>query len=136
MADVIGTSARDTLNGSAGADVLSGRDGSDSVFGGAGNDAIYGHSTGDLTAGSELIDAVRVASGLSSPLFAASPPGDPNRLFIVEQHTGRIRILDLNTNQLNTDHFLDLPDGSLAAGGEQGLLGLAFHPNYATNGLF
>lgn len=136
MADVIGTSARDTLNGSAGADVLSGRDGSDSVFGGAGNDTIYGHSTGDLTAGSELIDAVRVASGLSSPLFAASPPGDPDRLFIVEQHTGRIRILDLNSGQLNGDSFLDLPDNSLAAGGEQGLLGLAFHPNYATNGLF
>ncbi|HEY0647553.1 PQQ-dependent sugar dehydrogenase [Phenylobacterium sp.] len=136
MADIAGTSARDTLNGTAGADTISGRDGSDSVFAGGGDDTIYGHSTGDLTAGSELIDAVRVASGLSNPLFAASPPGDPDRLFIVEQHTGRIRILDLNTGQLNGDHFLDLPDSSLAGGGEQGLLGLAFHPNYASNGLF
>ena len=136
MADVVGTPARDTLNGTAGPDVLSGRDGSDSVFGGGGDDVLYGHSTGDLTADSHLIDAVRVASGLVGPLFAASPPGDPNRLFIVEQHTGRIRILDLNTGQIAGDHFLDLPDGSLAAGGEQGLLGLAFHPNYASNGLF
>ena len=94
MADIAGTSARDTLNGTAGADVLSGRDGSDSVFGGAGDDAIYGHSTADTTADAHLIDAVRVASGLSGPLFAASPPGDPDRLFVVEQHTGRIRILD------------------------------------------
>jgi len=136
VADIIGTSARDTLNGTAGADVLSGRDGSDSVFGGAGDDTIYGHSTADTQAGSQIIDAVRVASGLSNPLFAASPPGDPSRLFIVEQHTGRIRILDLDTGQLNGDHFLDLSDGSLATGGEQGLLGLAFHPNYAANGLF
>jgi Ca2+-binding RTX toxin-like protein len=136
MADVVGTPARDTLNGTAGTDVLSGRDGSDSVFGGAGNDVLYGHSTGDLTADSHLIDAVRVASGMFSPLFGASPPGDPSRLFIVEQHTGRIRILDLNSGQLNGDHFLDLPDGSLATGGEQGLLGLAFHPNYQANGLF
>lgn len=136
MADIAGTSARDTLTGTAGGDVLSGRDGSDRVFGGAGADTIYGHSQADTVAGSELIDAVRVASGLVGPLFAASPPGDPNRLFVVEQHTGRIRILDLNTGQIGADHFLDLPDGSLAAGGEQGLLGLAFHPNYAANGLF
>lgn len=136
MADIDGTSARDTLNGTGGADTLSGRDGSDSVFGGAGNDTIYGHSTADLDVGSWIIDAMRVASGLSSPVFAASPPGDPNRLFVVEQHTGRIRILDLSTGQLNSDAFLDLPDSSLAAGGEQGLLGLAFHPGYATNGLF
>lgn len=136
MADIVGGSARDTLNGGAGGDIISGRDGSDRVFGGAGDDVIYGHSAADTQAGSHLIDATRVASGLSSPLFAASPPGDPDRLFIVEQHTGRIRILDLNSGQVNADAFLDLPDNSLAAGGEQGLLGLAFHPNYASNGLF
>ena len=136
MAGIDGTSARDTINGTAGADTLSGRDGSDSVFGGAGDDVIYGHSTADTQAGSTIIDAARVASGLSNPLFAASPPGDPDRLFVVEQHTGRIRILDLNTGQLNGDAFLDLPDNALAGGGEQGLLGLAFHPDYASNGLF
>lgn len=136
MADIAGTSARDTLSGGADADVLSGGDGSDRVFGGGGDDVIYGHSTADTTPGSQLIAAQRVASGLSSPLFGASPPGDPDRLFIVEQHTGRIRILDLGTGQLNADPFLDLPDAGLAPGGEQGLLGLAFHPDYATNGRF
>ncbi len=136
MPEFSGTSARDTLTGSAGSDVISGRDGSDTIFAGAGDDVVYGHSVADTQAGSHLIDAVGVVSGLSNPLFAASPPGDPNRLFVIEQHTGRIRILDLNTGQLNSDHFLDLPDASLAAGGEQGLLGLAFHPDYAVNGLF
>ena len=136
MADFSGSSARDTLTGTAAPDVLSGRDGSDSVLGGAGDDIIYGHSIADTQAGSSTIDAIRVASGLANPLFAASPPGDPDRLFIIEQHTGRVRILDLNTGQLNSDSYLDLPDSSLAGGGEQGLLGLAFHPNYAANGLF
>jgi hypothetical protein len=44
-------------------------------------------------AGQTPLTAVRVASGLSQPLFAASPPGDEDRLFLVEQNTGRIRIL-------------------------------------------
>ena len=136
MADMIGTSARDTMNGTATADVISGSDGSDRLFGGGGNDVMYGHSTADTQANSFTIEAARIASGLVGPLYAASPAGDPDRLFIVEQHTGRIRILDLKTGQLNSEPFLDLPDASLAAGGEQGLLGLAFHPNYASNGLF
>jgi glucose/arabinose dehydrogenase len=135
MAEIDGSSARDTLSGTAAGDVLSGRDGSDSIFGGAGDDVIYGHGVADTQPASAAIQAVRVASGLANPVFAVSPPGDPDRLFIVEQHTGRIRILDLNTGQLNADSFLDLPDASLAAGSEQGLLGLAFHPDYAANGL-
>ena len=136
LAEFVGGNLRDVLNGTGVADVLSGGDGSDSVFGGAGDDTVYGHSVADTVAGVSTITAERVASGLTGPVFAVSPPGDPDRLFIVEQHTGRIRILDLTTGQLNADAFLDLPDASLAAGGEQGLLGLAFHPDYATNGVF
>ena len=103
MAEILGSSARDTLTGTAAGDALSGRDGSDNVFDGAGDDVIYGHSVGDTQAGSATINAARVAAGLANPLFAASPPGDPDRLFILEQHTGRVRILDLNTGQLNPD---------------------------------
>src|SRR5262245_46112489 len=132
MAIIAGTSARDTLTGTTSADTLSGGDGSDSIFGSFGNDAIYGHSAADTGAGAEAIDAVRVASGLSSPVFAASPPGEPDRLFIVEQHTGRILILDLASGFIRNDPFFDLPDTLLARGNEQGLLGLAFHPNYAS----
>jgi len=136
MPEIQGGETRDTLSGTAGVDTLSGRDGSDNIFAGSGDDVVYGFGSVDTDASGGSITAVRVASGLSGPLFAVSAPGDPDRLFIVEQHTGRIRILDLKTGRLNTDHFLDLPDPSLAPGLEQGLLGLAFHPNYATNGRF
>src|SRR5256714_7654970 len=79
------------------------------------------------------LSAIRVASGLSSPLFSTAPPGDFNRLFIVQQN-GVIRILNLNTGVLNATPFLTV--GGIVSGGEQGLLGLAFDPNYATNGKF
>lgn len=75
----------------------------------------------------------RIASGLSRPLYVTAPRDD-DRLFVVEQHTGRIRILDRLTGQAAAAPFLDV-DG-LATGGEQGLLGLAFHPDYASNGFF
>jgi glucose/arabinose dehydrogenase len=79
------------------------------------------------------LDAIRVASGLSSPLFTTAPPGDFNRLFIVQQN-GQIRILNLSTGALNATPFLTV--SNIVSGGEQGLLGLAFDPNYATNGKF
>src|SRR6266550_589477 len=79
------------------------------------------------------LDAIRVASGLTQPLFVTAPPGDSGRLFIVQQN-GRIRILNLATGALNATPFLTLT--GLAAGGEQGLLGMAFDPNYAANGKF
>src|ERR1700704_1513744 len=80
------------------------------------------------------LDATRVASGLSSPLFATAPPGDYNRLFIVQQG-GVIRILDLTTSppSLKATPFLNI-SSILQSGGEQGLLGLAFDPNYLTLG--
>lgn len=77
----------------------------------------------------------RVASGLNAPLFATSPAGDNNRLFIVEQGSGgsaNIKILNLSTGVVNPTPFLTVT--GLATGGEQGLLGLAFHPDFATNG--
>lgn len=76
----------------------------------------------------------QVASGLDRPVFATSAPGDDDRLYVLEQHTGDIKILDLSTNTV-TGTFLSLP-GGLSTGNEQGLLGLAFHPDYASNGLF
>src|SRR5207248_9025497 len=79
------------------------------------------------------LDAIRVASGLSQPLFVTAPPGDFNRLFIVQQG-GQIRILNLNTGLINATAFLTLSD--IVVGGEEGLLGLAFDPDYATNGKF
>jgi len=76
------------------------------------------------------LSLIEVASGLGAPVFVTAPPGD-DRLFVVEQG-GRIQLLR-DGERLGT--FLDL-SGVVSSGGEQGLLGLAFHPAYAGNGLF
>jgi len=72
------------------------------------------------------------ASGFTLPVEVAYPPGDTNRLFVVEQG-GRIRIIE--GGKVLPGAFLDV-SGIIAAGGERGLLGLAFHPDYARNGAF
>ena len=77
-----------------------------------------------------------VGEGFERPVYATAAPGDPGRLYVVEQHSGRIEILDLATGEVAARPFLDLPDGMLADGNEQGLLGLAFHPDYAENRRF
>jgi glucose/arabinose dehydrogenase len=82
--------------------------------------------------GPSAIFASRVATGLTQPLFAGAPAGDTGRLFIVEK-TGRIKILDLASGQVLATPFLDL-SGQIDTSGERGLLGLAFDPNFATNG--
>ena len=78
------------------------------------------------------LKTVRVASGLTSPLFVTAPLGDFDRVFIVEQG-GRIKIRK-NGSVLGTP-FLDV-SALIVSGGERGLLGLAFRPSYAANGFF
>jgi glucose/arabinose dehydrogenase len=68
----------------------------------------------------------------SSPVFLTAPPGDRSRLFVVEQ-SGRVVIVR-NGKKL-AQPFLDV-SGDIVAGGEQGLLSLAFAPDYAKSGLF
>jgi glucose/arabinose dehydrogenase len=72
-----------------------------------------------------------VADGLEQPLYLASPPGDSNRLFVVERE-GRIRIV--RDGAVVSTPFLDISDDVTTEGEEQGLLGLAFHPAFGTNG--
>lgn len=69
----------------------------------------------------------------SSPVVLVSPPGETNRLFVVEQ-PGRIVVIT-NLAVPTRTIFLDIAS-STVSGGEQGLLGLAFHPRYAENGRF
>ncbi len=57
-----------------------------------------------------------------------------DRLYVVER-SGRIRILDLTTRQLLPGNFLDV-SSQIVCCGEIGLLGLTFHPDFATNGYF
>jgi glucose/arabinose dehydrogenase len=73
-----------------------------------------------------------VASGLNFPTYLTSPPGD-DRLFILEK-AGPIRVLKGGT--LLEAPFLDLTGKVALADGEQGLLGLAFAPDYASSGRF
>ena len=77
------------------------------------------------------LQATVVAEGLASPVHLTAPDGD-GRLFIVEQ-AGRIRIV--RNGQLLATPFLDIAS-KVRSGGEQGLLGLAFHPDYASNRFF
>ena len=74
-----------------------------------------------------------VYEGFRQPTVATAPPGD-DRLFVA-QRVGVIRILD-ESRELVDPAFLDISDRVLAGGIEQGLLGLAFHPDYAGNGRF
>jgi hypothetical protein len=80
--------------------------------------------------GDPTVGLQRLTAALTAPVFAVSPPGDPTRLFVVEQG-GTIRVLRNDT--LLPDPFLDIGD-LVSTGGEQGLLSMAFHPEYATNG--
>ncbi|MCE9594880.1 MAG: PQQ-dependent sugar dehydrogenase [Planctomycetes bacterium] len=79
------------------------------------------------------LTTVRVASGLSKPLYVTAPPGDFARVFIVERG-GDIEIL--KAGAINAVPFLDITPLLITSDQEQGLLGLAFDPNYATNGFF
>jgi hypothetical protein len=83
--------------------------------------------------GIESLDTVQVATGMSRPVVATYAPGDFTRLFIAEQHTGRIEVLNLKTGVVNSSPFLDI---SVSTGNEQGLLGVCFHPDYQNNRKF
>ena len=98
-----------------------------------------GHCDGIETFDDDSIALELVSGALASPVDVTAPPGDTSpgdrgRLFVVEQG-GRIRIIDLADDTLNAAPFLDIAT-LIRPGGERGLLGLAFHPNYAENGYF
>jgi hypothetical protein len=75
-----------------------------------------------------------VAEGFIAPVCVAHAPADATRLFILEK-AGRIRILNLDTLVVNPAAFLNIQP-LVQLGSEQGLLGLAFHPDYQANGRF
>lgn len=73
----------------------------------------------------------QVATGLNSPVFVTSAPGDRETLYVVEQQ-GTIKIV---RGGKVTGTFLDIRN-IIRSGGEQGLLSMAFSPHYVTNHLF
>ena len=111
-----------------------GDDAANVIRGTAGDDLIYGFDPQGAQAQVSSITATRIATGLDDPLFVTAAPNDATRLFIVEK-TGQIRVFDHRTGELQEEPFLDL-SSAVATAGEQGLLGLAFHPEFAENGLF
>jgi glucose/sorbosone dehydrogenase/all-beta uncharacterized protein len=80
----------------------------------------------------QQIQLSTVVSGLASPLFVGNANDSLNRLFIVER-AGVIKVLQ--PGESTPTVFLDIRT-KIVSGGEQGLLGLAFHPQYSTNGRF
>lgn len=99
-------------------------------------EAIAPAVAGGTLPGNPSIQLVQVATELVDPLNVTSAGDGSGRIFVVER-VGRIRIIDKDGTLL-PDPFLDLADGFTVKTDflEQGLLGLAFHPDYATNGLF
>jgi hypothetical protein len=86
-------------------------------------------AAGTPVSGVPSLSARLVVSGLRQPFDLQSVAGDRERLYLVEQG-GRIRVL--RNGQLQAAVFLDVSD-RITAGGERGLLGLAFHPRFAEN---
>ena len=88
----------------------------------------------DITRGTISIGLQPIATGMAAPDYAISPPGDMNRLFVLEQN-GLLRIIQNGT--LLPGAALDLqgrvqpPLVPTNANDERGLLGLAFHPGYS-----
>src|SRR3954447_19082726 len=74
---------------------------------------------------------VPLAASWSSPIYAASPPRDPSRLFVVERE-GLIRVVVNGT--VRPTPFADL-SGQVGLDGERGLLSIAFPPDYQSSGL-
>ena len=73
-----------------------------------------------------------IVENLDSPVGIVDPGDGSGRLFIVEQ-TGKILVL--KSGAVSSEPFLDI-SSLISSGSEQGLLGLAFHPDYANTGIF
>ena len=72
----------------------------------------------------------------ASPVDIQHAGDGSDRLFVAELKTGRIIVFDNDENASESEIFLDLSQVVRTSNGEEGLLGLAFHPDYATNGHF
>jgi glucose/arabinose dehydrogenase len=114
MAVRVGSQAADRLSGTGAADV------------------IYGYDPNARTP--PTMAASMIVSGLENPLYLTSAPGDPRHLFILEKR-GLVKVYDTATNQTLGTSFLNVST-QVATDGEQGLLGLAFAPDFATSRTF
>ena len=84
------------------------------------------------TAVGQTLTVQTVATGLTKPVFLTHAPGDPTRLFVVEQR-GIIKVIKNGTVQATP--FLNI-DSQVPEQTYSGMLGIAFHPNYQKNRKF
>lgn len=108
--------------------------GTPSVAGVPGLDPAATAHLGGTLPGDPQIQLVKVAEGFSIPTNVAFPGDDSGRIFVVELD-GRIKII-MPDGSVVPQPFLDLSQIVSGRPGQQGLLGLAFHPNFAENGKF
>jgi len=90
-------------------------------------------ATAGLAWADPALTTVTVAKDLGTPVYVTAAPNDPNRVFVVDRE-GSIRVVDLTTGQTMAQPFVTYTDVSTDT--EQGLLGMAFSPNYAQDGTF
>ena len=135
------TSMTSAVNATGGANATGGNGTGGSATGGNGGSGgalspIPGAENFDCSAPEGTVPELtltEVASGFTDPLLVTYAPGDTSRLFVVEQ-AGTIQVLV--DGQAQAEPFLDVVENVQRMGNEQGLLGLAFHPDYEENGRF
>ena len=132
--DLAGDASANRLRGAGGDDVLRGRRGPDTLVGGSGFDIAEGAGGSDVCSAERYTGCLpglllTEVAAVGGPLLATSPAGD-DRLFLVDQRS-LIEILDQGS--LTADPLLDIRD-LVGFGGEQSLLGMAFHPSFSENG--
>jgi Ca2+-binding RTX toxin-like protein len=124
----------DTVRGSGGRDTIRGGDGHDTLSGGSGDDVIYGRSWSDADGGASGIAASVLTNIGSGAVSLVAAPGDDGFVYGLNKDTGVVSRIDVSTGAATT--FLNVPDSEFSDGGEQGVLNIAFHPDYANNGRF
>jgi Ca2+-binding RTX toxin-like protein len=111
------------------------------ITGGNGGETLRGTARGDLITGQAPLSASTtapgftqlVAGGLGTALFACAAPGDAGLLYVLDK-AGIIRTVNTTTGAV-TGTLLNI-DPQVSSAGEQGLLGMAFHPDFWANGKF
>jgi glucose/arabinose dehydrogenase len=132
-----GTAGKDT--GGSGGTATGGTAGTGGAGGSGGTVVPVDHDCSAPDGAPPALQLTEVASGFERPILLKAAPGDNERLFVVEQ-TGKVWIVQ--GGQKSAEPFLDIqslvanPDAADGYHQEQGLLGLAFHPEYAQNGRF
>lgn len=91
--------------------------------------------TSFTTAQYQLTDAFTNLPSFSSTVDLQNAGDNTNRVFVVEK-PGRIKVFDNSPDVSSTKTFLNISDQVISSGGEEGLLGLAFHQDYIHNGYF